>query len=822
MKKIHLICNAHIDPVWHWRLSEGIGAAISTFRIAAEIAENDDTTFIFNHNEAILYEHIERYDNELFTHIQELVKKGKWHIMGGWYLQPDCDKPTGESIVRQITRGQKYFKEKFGVSPTTSISFDAFGHSKGLIQILNKCGYDSYIFGRPNAFSSNTTLPSHTFRWQGFADSEVIASCGSPYAQPFGLTAQRLKDFINNNSTETNSVRMFLWGVGNHGGGPSKLDLENINELISETSEVEILHSTPESYFAEIKFSDLPIYDKSLSQVMVGCYTSQAKIKQLHRSLENALKTAEIMASHASASSGMKYPYDKLQEAEDCLLLSQFHDILPGSSSKDAMEYSNFTISRGLDLTEQIKTEAFYLLSTGQKCGEREIIPLLVYNPTPYEDIFTIESEFTLADQNFSLDFFSNIIVKQDEQIIPSQLEKEDCNIPTDWRKKIVFRAKLQPMAMNRFDLYVERIDKRPTITQPNQSLITVEGENHSVTIDTSTGLINKYIVNGTEILNKPCGSLCVINDDHDPWGMLVKSFKNVSGYFHLANDEETAKICNVSSKTLKPVHVIEEGDIRTVIEAVFCYEACYAIVRYYIYKNTSEFKVGLKLFSSLKHKMVKYCIPTAFSNAKVSGKTVFGCEELLDNGDEIVSQEYITVSDSNNSLSVIKQGTYGASFENDELRISLIRGANFCAHPISGRFTTPQDRFNDCIDNGESVFEFYLNASSLEERNKSIEREATRISQHPEVISFYPSGKGEKPKSLCEITNTVISLERLSRKSDNSYILHLYNSSNDVQSTDVLLTVENIKFSVNMKPYEVLSYIIKDKKVLPCDLNDY
>ena len=147
-KKVHLICNAHLDPIWQWDWQEGAAAAISTFQSAVNLAEEFD--YIFCHNEVTLYKYIEEYAPALFKKIQELVKAGKWHIMGGWYLQPDCNMPSGEAFVRQIQLGRIYFMEKFGERPTTAVNFDSFGHTVGLVQILKKCGYDSYICCRPN------------------------------------------------------------------------------------------------------------------------------------------------------------------------------------------------------------------------------------------------------------------------------------------------------------------------------------------------------------------------------------------------------------------------------------------------------------------------------------------------------------------------------------------------------------------------------------------------------------------------------------------------------------------------------------------------
>ena len=112
MKELHLVCNAHIDPVWQWEWEEGVAAAFSTFNSAVNLADKYD--YIFCHNEAILYKYIEEYEPELFEKIRSLVKIGRWRIIGGWFLQPDCTMLSGESFVRQIGYGKKYFKEKFG------------------------------------------------------------------------------------------------------------------------------------------------------------------------------------------------------------------------------------------------------------------------------------------------------------------------------------------------------------------------------------------------------------------------------------------------------------------------------------------------------------------------------------------------------------------------------------------------------------------------------------------------------------------------------------------------------------------------------------
>ena len=168
-KKVFLVANAHLDPVWQWEFDEGIAAALSTFRSAATLAEQYD--YVFCHNEALLYEWIEKNDSELFERIRALIKKDRWRVMGGWYLQPDCNMISGESFIRQIAAGRHYFSEKFGVKPWVAVNVDSFGHSRGMVQILAKCGFRGYIVGRPGEDEFHPGVLD--FWWNGLDGSRI-------------------------------------------------------------------------------------------------------------------------------------------------------------------------------------------------------------------------------------------------------------------------------------------------------------------------------------------------------------------------------------------------------------------------------------------------------------------------------------------------------------------------------------------------------------------------------------------------------------------------------------------------------------------------
>lgn len=256
-RTIHLICNAHLDPVWLWEWEEGAAAAISTFRTAADLCE-ESGTFVFNHNEAILYSWVEDFDPALFARIQRLVRAGRWHIMGGWYLQPDCNMTSGESFVRQILLGRQYFAEKFGARPTTAINFDPFGHTRGLVQIMARSGYDSYVFCRPG--QEDCRLPDSPFVWEGYDGSHVLAvRPWGFYLSALGRAVEKVNNYLKARPQDNPGI--MLWGVGDHGGGPSRADAQALDEMAAAGGEAHLLHSTPEAYFAEVRAQgkDLPV-----------------------------------------------------------------------------------------------------------------------------------------------------------------------------------------------------------------------------------------------------------------------------------------------------------------------------------------------------------------------------------------------------------------------------------------------------------------------------------------------------------------------------------------------------------------------------------
>lgn len=804
-KKLHLICNAHMDPVWLWEWEEGAAAAISTFRCAADFCEEFDG-FVFNHNEAVLYRWVEEYEPALFRRIQRLVREKRWHIMGGWVLQPDCNMPSGESFVRQILDGKRYFREKLGVEPTTAINLDPFGHTQGLVQILAKSGYDSYLFCRPD--QSDCPLPDSDFVWVGCDGSEVMASrVIGWYNSGLGKAREKIEKRMKDPPFKDNII--LLWGVGDHGGGASRGDLKDIARLIKQTKDFEIVHSTPEAYFGELakKRAGLPRHDKDLNPWGVGCYTSQVRIKQRHRRLENELYATEKMATVAAANGLLAYPREELAEAQRDLTFGEFHDILPGSSIQPVEEAALRLMDHGLELLSRVKARAFFSLAAGQAVAKDGEIPILVYNPHPYPVRTLVECEFQLADPNWE-EVHTLAVAHQDGRPLPSQLEKELSSLNLDWRKRIVFEAELRPSQMNRFDCRLKLVKKRPRPALKERSgKIRFKTADIEVLINAKTGLMDRYRVRGVDCLARDAFLPLVIADNEDPWGMLVRSYRKAAGRFRLMPRNEGTQFSGVTQRPVPSVRVIEDGAVRSVIEVVLAYGDSFICQQYKLPKCGTEIEVETRVHWNEKNRMLKLSVPTLDGDSRYVGQVAYGVGELPANGDEAVAQKWVAVVSKKDrtALTCINEGVYGSDFANGELRLSLLRSPAYSGHPIKGRTVVPQDRYLPRIDQGERVFRFWLNSGPVRARLDGVDREALARNERPFALSFFPPGTGKRPKVGLVLGDDVVQVTAIKRAEDNDdLIVRLFEPTGRPRTTTLAFPLVGVKAKIALGRFEI------------------
>ena len=798
LKKLHLICNSHIDPIWLWEWEEGAAAAVSTFRSAANLLEEYD--FIFNHNEVTLYRWVEEYEPALFARIQDLVRAGKWHIMGGWYLQPDCNLPAGESLVRQAMRGREYFLEKFGSAPTTAINFDPFGHSVGLVQILKKCGYDSYLFCRP--FPDQMPLEDDRFVWRGPDGSEVKCfRASASYLSYFGEAVDKVKNYLADHGQE--EVGMVLWGVGNHGGGPSRRDLEELAEF-ARTSDVEIVHSTPERFFAEA-WTSKAVYTRSLYPTMVGCYTSMTQVKQRHRALENLLYSAEKLCTLAELTQpGFVYPAEELREAESSLLSAEFHDILPGSAIRAGGEEEGLRqLEHGYELAARARAKALFAATAGFAPVTEEAYPIFVFNPHPYPVEEDVSCEFMLANQNRGEDF-TFFHVEQDGRRIPAQILQEASNLNLDWRKNLLFHAVLPPFTVSRFECIPYRVRQKPTFPVVAEN-IRLDCGLYAVTVNAATGLVDSIRRGGEEFVKPGAFRPLLIDDTADPWGMSPAQARKLGDpidAFTLMTPEESSEFCGLHT-ALPAVRIVEDGDAATCVEASLRCRHSSLLLSYRFYKHSPRFDVRVKLLFAEKDKAVKLEIPTVIAG-NLYADTAFAYESIDADGREHPMQKWLAKDDGKRTFALLNEGVYGCSGEGGTLLPTLLRSAAYSAHPIDDRELIRQDRYTDRMDQGLREFSFRVVFGASEQVFPAIPAQAALFNEKPYAINLYPSGLGRPLTAQFSCSDPAVVLSAC-KKSGDGHLVRLYNNSPERRTVE--LVAATTRAQVSFGPFEVKTF---------------
>jgi alpha-mannosidase len=355
---VHMVGNAHIDPVWLWRWQAGVDEALASFRSAADRCE-EYPEFVYTRGESWLYEQVEKIDPVLFGRARRLVSEGRWHVTGGQYVQPDVNASTEMGLRRQILHGQRYFRDRFGVSPRVGYNVDSFGHPATLPDILADHGYGGYVFHRPAAHQ--VELPAQTFRWRGPGGGEVIGFRISP------AYVTRTDDLYGQITIALEAAdpdlghTMCFYGVGNHGGGPTKGNIEYILENTRSFPGAELRFSTPQAFFEAIagRREELPVVTQELQRTFPGCYSVMHDIKQEQRHGEHLLdqsgRLVEMLVEDAEEKRGF---HNRIDAAWDDLLFTEFHDILAGTSIPAAWRSVRAMQGRARIIGEEVAVEA--------------------------------------------------------------------------------------------------------------------------------------------------------------------------------------------------------------------------------------------------------------------------------------------------------------------------------------------------------------------------------------------------------------------------------------------------------------------------------
>ncbi len=384
---IFIAGNSHIDLAWLWRWRETVEVAKETFSTIMDNME-EYPEIVYIQSQAQAYKWMEEYYPEVFERIKEKIKEGRWEVIGGMWAEPDCNLIDGESFIRQILYGKRYFKEKFGIDVKIGWNPDSFGYNWNMPQFFKKSGIDSFVTQKIS-WNDTNVFPYFFFWWEA-PDGSRILSYFPPTGYVGRLYAERMVNGLIQFEKNTGEKDVFiLYGLGNHGGGPNREMLNRARGYEKQSIFPRIKHSQFSQYLKKIKKTDLeslPVWrDELYLEYHRGTYTTQAETKKFNRKSEVLLSNAEKISSLAFLF-GKDYGHKNLKDAWEKVLMNQFHDILPGSSINPVYEDAKKSY---LDAQYLAKKELFeslrYIAEKIDTSQGKKGIPLIVLNSLSWE-----------------------------------------------------------------------------------------------------------------------------------------------------------------------------------------------------------------------------------------------------------------------------------------------------------------------------------------------------------------------------------------------------------------------------------------------------
>jgi alpha-mannosidase len=384
--RLALTGHAHLDLAWLWPVAETRRKARRTFASVLGLMDRYED-FVFNQSSAQLYRWIEDDDPGLFGRVEERVAQGRWEPVGGSWVEPDCQIPSGESFVRQLFYGQRYFQHKFGRRCTVAWFPDTFGYSPGIPQILRGAGLSSFFTYKLN-WNETNDFPHDLFVWEGIDGTGVVAhTFENPGTDYNGDIVPRdlHGTWRNFGGKRYHPESLFSFGWGDGGGGPSEKMLENFARLRDFPAMPRLRMAHVDGFFAGLPKDSLPRWVGELYlELHRGTLTTQAKVKKLNREAEHRLQEAEAFTTLAAQRGAASYPKEELERLWKTVLLNQFHDILPGSSISEVYKDTHRELEHAVAAAEKLRDHALLGLAGDGIGSERgAIVANVALHPRP-------------------------------------------------------------------------------------------------------------------------------------------------------------------------------------------------------------------------------------------------------------------------------------------------------------------------------------------------------------------------------------------------------------------------------------------------------
>lgn len=751
---VNAIGHSHIDMAWMWQSHHTREKARRTFSTMLHLMRQYPE-FRYIHSSPQLYQFVKQDDPELYARIKEKVASGAWEPTGGWWVESDTNLAGGESLVRQVLYGKRFFRREFGVDCKVLWMPDTFGFSWVVPQLMKKSGMEYFACSSIH-WSRFNRFPHDTFHWRGMDGSEVLVTF-------FTAPGETIKNHYNYNGLanpydvktawehyrqkDVNTELLMPFGWGDGGGGPTREMLEAIRAQADIPGIPRVQIGNVEPYFERLaerlREKDIPVWDGEIYlEYCQGVYTSQAYNKRANRLSERLFHDAEWLCSLADTLTGeATYPQTELNAGWEIILHNQFHDVLPGTSIPQVFQDCRLDYARVDQIGQAVLRRAQDTLLSRIHTNEEGV---MVFNPLAWSRGGLVEIPWSesLAGKTLSVD----------EKLLYSQAAGSD-----EERKLLLEVDSIPSMGYRVFTLVS---DSPP---EPNEITVTptfLENRFYRIRLDANGHMLSLFDKrNEREVLTAP-GNLLQLFED--------RSINGEAWNIDIFYQDKMRQVNNLLEAVVE-----ETGPVRGVLRLVWRFANTTITQRVTIYRNSPRIDFRTELDWHEHQILLKAAFPVDVRATRATYDIQFGSIERPTHWNtpfdvahyENPAHKWVDLSEGNYGVALLNDCKYGYDVKDNVLRITLHRSP-----------TEP----DETADQGRHEFTYSLLPHAGHWRASDVIQEAYALNDPlmARLVSGSHNQFGDLPWTYAwaEVDTDHVVLETIKKAEDeNAWIVRLY-----------------------------------------------
>jgi alpha-mannosidase len=827
---IRIVGNSHIDMAWLWPETETVEVVRNTFRSVLDLMR-EYPDFKFSMSSARTYEWMEEKYPDLFHEIEQRVKEGRWEIVGGMWVEPDLNMPAGESLTRQILVGKRYFEKKFSLDTKIGWNPDSFGYNAQLPQIYKKSGMDYFVTQKLLWAHEFTVFPYKLFWWEAPDGSRLLTYFPHDYGS--GIDADSMASDLSQWAPAIYGPKptvpvetMHLYGVGDHGGGPTRTMLDNALRLRSPNTVFPGMQfSTATEFFNDLEKKlpslNVPVWSGELYfQYHRGVFTTQAETKLRIRRSEETLLDAEKFAALATLYR-RPYPRHEMQYAWKRLLFDHFHDIMPGSGIAvnylEAQRNLDDVRRTGHDIIDASLTEIAARINT-----QGDGVPILIFNSLSWPRTDMIEVEAQLPKPATQIE-----VVDAKGKRANSQLLSID---PQTHRARFLLQATAPSMGYTTY--FVKAATSASLAPSPvKATATTLQNEFLSLKINPQSGCITNLVDKKTNTESLAPAETDTGGPKNAICGNLLQTFYDKPKEYDAWNIDSDFEQKHWDLNKADEVKLLENAPLRAVIRVTKHFQNSTFTQDITLYAGNPRIDVKMHVSWHEKHILLKVAFPLSAHSPKATYEIPYGTVERPTTRNTLVEQaqfevpalQWADISDAQHGFSLLNDCKYGYDAKGNVLRLSLLRSPEWPdPHADEGDHDFTYSLYPHAATwrEAQTVRRGYelndrLFATAVAQHEGALPAEHSFVQLQPENVILTAIKKAEDDDALI-----LRFYEWSGRESD--VVLHVPDAARAASETDLMehhiadLSMNAGAVTVHTKPYE-----IKTVKITFAETND-